>query len=517
MKKILLTTFFIFSCSLFYAQDSFIGNELDTKSSGIINESKNLYTISPTGINSKFSDIGATFFMDKFIMYSSRKTGSITGGKDKLNNTPYQSLYCLNIDINGNLSRPNFFAYALNDKGNESGIAFSPNQKIAYITKSTEEDTNNYQLYKYDFDGVHTWINEVSIDFNSKEYSIENPFVSTDGKKMYFSSNMPGGYGGFDIYVAEINENGLPINPKNLGIIVNTDKDEKFPFITPANKQIYFSSNGHDGYGNFDVFVSNIKTSRYTTPINLGKTLNTANDEVAFILATENRGFLSSNKVEESSFDIYKFEFKKTPNTLEGIVYNKEYKVPLPNTNINLFDEDGKPVASRISNQNGKYQFEVEPSDKYTIKAQKEGYFDFELPVVTAPGNSISNIELTGKKAEIINNAIVLENIYFDFNKYIIKAESTLSLNKIVTVLNENPNMKIYVNSHTDSKGTEVYNQNLSDRRALSVKKYLLSKGIKSDRIESKGYGETKLLSNCRENCTPSEYATDRRIDFLIK
>ena len=518
MKNILLiATLLLFSINSIFSQELVYTNNSETNVSDLLFESKDVYTMSSTGINSKFSDIGATFFMDKFIMYSSRKTGAITGGKDELNNTPYQSLYCLNIDINGNLSRPNFFAYALNAEGNEAGISFSPDQKTVYITKSDKTNTNNYQLFKFDFDGVHTWINEISAGFNSTEYSIENPCVTPDGKKMYFASNMPGGFGGFDIYVADINEKGMPVNPKNLGIIVNTSKDEKFPYVTQGSNEIYFSSNGHAGYGNFDVFVSKIKTNRYSTPINLGKTFNSPFDEVAFILANKNRGFVSSNRISESSFDIYKFEFLKTPNTLQGIVFEKDTKTALPNTNVNLFDDDGKTVASQLSNQNGQFNFVVEPADNYVVTAKKDGYLNFELPITTSIGNSVSNIELRKEKVEIPNNAIVIENIYFDFNKYLIRTESTFSLNKVVSVLTENPTMTILINAHTDSKGPELVNITLSNKRALEAKKYLISRGILSNRIETKGYGETKSLSNCGDNCTELQYIADRRIELLIK
>lgn len=517
MRNTFLTLLSFFSISTIFSQELIYNKESETNASDVVNESKDLYTLSPTSINSKFSDIGATFFMDKFIMYSSRKTGSLTAGKDALNNTPYQSLYCLDMDKNGNLSRPNFFAYALNGKGNEAGIAFSPNAKIAYITKSDENNTNNYQLYKFDFDGINSWINEVAVDFNSTSYSIENPFVTSDGTKMYFASNMPGGYGGFDIYVADINEKGLPINPKNLGSNFNTAKDEKFPYVTPTQKQIYFSSNGHVGYGNYDVFVSNIKSTRFTTPINLGKTINTLQDEVAFILASENKGYVSSNKMSDTSFDIYKFELQKTPNILQGIVYNKESKMPLHNASVKLLDEDNREVATLTSDANGKFQFDVEPTDRYTITANKEGFVDYELPITTSIGNSISNIELTSKKTETTNKTIALETIYFDFNKYKIKSESTISLDKIAAFLAENSEMKITINAHTDSKGTEMVNLTLSNKRANAVKNYLLSKGIESTRIETTGYGETKPLSNCGDSCTESQYARDRRIDFLMK
>ena len=202
------------------------------------------YEIISTGINTTLSDIGATFFMNKYIMYSSRKTGAIGAGRDANTGNPYSGLYCMNIDKTGNLSHPYFFASVLDEKGNEGGITFSPDQKTVYYTNSTPENSTNYQLYKADFDETcrcsNAWIKKEAISFNSARYSIENPCVSSDGKKIYFSSNMPGGFGGYDLYVADIDENGTPINPKNLGAEINTINDEKYPLCISRKRVILF-------------------------------------------------------------------------------------------------------------------------------------------------------------------------------------------------------------------------------------------------------------------------------------
>ena len=520
MKKSIFTIITLFISTINFAQDSFIKNEdLEISTISNFDEAKDLYTVVPTAINTKLSDIGSTFFMGKYIMYSSRKTGAIGAGKDEYTNNPYNGLYCLNMDRTGNLSRPNFFAYALDSKGNEGGLAFSIDEKTVYYTKSAEGNSKNYQLYKSVFDSnKYTWINEIAIDFNSVSYSIENPSITPDGKKMYFSSNMPGGFGGFDIYVAEINIDGMPIKPINLGAVINTNKDEKFAYASPTNNEIYFSSNGHNGYGGQDIFISKIKKTRYTTPLNLGKTINTSADEIAFILATKKSGYVSSNRSESTGlYDIYHFELQKTPLNLKGLVTEKQSKIVLPNTKISLIDEDGKEVATQTTNNNGNFNFEIGPLENYSVIAKKDGYLDFELPIITSSESSTTNIELNQKKAEIIENAIAIENIYFDFNKASIKKESTLSLNKILEVLTVNPEMKIVINAHTDSRGSDKYNMLLSEKRAQEAKQYLMNKGINKNRLESKGYGETKPLTNCNLNCTELEFNTDRRIEFIIR
>lgn len=520
MKKSIFTIITLFISTINFAQDSFVKNDdLEISTISNFDETKDLYSIALTGINTKLSDVGSTFFKDKYIMYSSRRTGAIGAGKDANTNTPYNTLYCLNMDKTGNLSRPYFFAYSIDSKGNEGGLAFTSDEKTVYFTKSAEENTTNYQLYRATFDTTnYKWINETAVDFNNVNYSIENPSITPDGKKIYFSSNMAGGFGGYDIYVAEINVDGMPVNPTNLGNAINTANDEKFPYAAPTNKEIYFSSNGHSGYGGQDVFVSKIKRTRYGTPLNLGKTINSSADEVSFILATKSRGYLTSNRTGSlGSYDIYRFELQKHTSTLIGLVSEKQSKITLPNTQISLIDEDGQEVSTFVSNNNGGFTFEVEPLENYSIVAKKDGYLDFELPIITANGNSVTNIELDQKKAEIIKNTILVENIYFDFDKASIKTESTLSLNKILEVLTVNPEMKIIINAHTDSRGSDKYNIILSEKRAQEAKQYLIKKGINKDRLEAKGYGETKPLSDCKANCTDAQFNTDRRVEFIIR
>ncbi|MEO8515267.1 MAG: OmpA family protein [Flavobacterium sp.] len=518
MKTSMFTIILVFISNAIFAQDSFINNDTETSTSVSIEESNDLYSLTSTGINTRLSDIGATFFKDKYIMYSSRKTGAIGAGKDENTNTPYNTLYCLSMDRTGNLSKPYFFAYTLDSKGNEGGLAFSKDETTVYYTKSAEGNSKNYQLYKSTFDSSnYSWINQVAIDFSSVSYSIENPSISPDGQKIYFSSNMPGGFGGYDIYSAEINKDGIPVNPTNLGSTINTANDENFPYASPTGKEIYFSSKGLKGYGGYDVFVSKIKRTHFTTPLNLGKTINSSADEVSFILATKTRGYVSSDRASSlGSYDIYRFELQKNTSTLNGLVSEKQSKIDLPNAQISLIDEDGQVVSTQVSSNNGSYTFDVDPLEKYSIVAKKDGYLDFELPVVTSIGNSTSNIELNQKKAEIVENTIVIENIYFDYNKASLKKESTLSLNKILNVLNENPEMKIAINAHTDSRGSDKYNLNLSKKRAQVVKQYLVKKGVNKDSVDAKGYGETKSLSNCT-NCSEAQFIADRRVEFIIK
>lgn len=483
-------------------------------------------TVNAVEVNTKQADIGTAFFRDKFIMTSARKTGSLVAGKDPITNEPYSKLYCTDIDQHGNLHAPMFFIHNLKSEGNQGSATFSPDEKRIYHTKSDKINSKNYQLYKSDYDTICKCklVNEDPVAFNSLEYSIENPSVTTDGKKMYFSSNMPGGYGGYDLYVAEIDENGMPVNPTNLGDVINTSGDEVYPYVSRNRSEIYFSSDGHTGFGGMDVFVSKIKKNGFSKPENMGKPLNSAQDEIAFILATKNKGYLSSNRPNPNggSYDIYSVDIENLNLKLNGTVFETESKVALPNTKITLLDDEGTEIASKTVAANGAFSFDVNPQENYTIIAAKDGYAKFETPIITSSnGNSKFDIAMSQETAKIIekNNVkyIMLEKIYFDFNKSSIKEESKLSLNKLVKILNDNKAINININAHTDNKGPDAYNLTLSEKRAQSTMQYLIEKGIDAKRMIAKGFGESQSLSNCNENCTPEQLEMDRRVDFIIQ
>ena len=520
-KNLIFASIFCLINLTIVAQDSFINNDATSASKTDVSFSvaNDIYTLVPTGINSRLSDIGSAFFMDKYIIYSSRRTGAIGGGKDENTNNPYNSLYCVNMDINGNLSKPYFFASILDSKGNEGGLTFSPDQKKIYYTKSTVANSKNYQLYKSNFDEECKckWIEELPASFNGDAYSIENPTISTDGKKMYFSSNMPGGYGGYDIYVADINADGMPANPKNLGINVNTFEDEKFPHVSP-NDEIYFSSDGHNGFGGLDLFVTKIKRYGYSNPLNLGKTINSSADDISYILASKTKGYVTSNRAGTlGSFDIFRFDVQKAPSVIKGTATEKNSKILLPNTTVNLIDEYDKQVAVQTTKENGSFSFDVNPLESYSIVANKDGYVDFKLPEISSASNAAVVLEMIQKKAVITETALLIENIYFDYNKASLKKESTLSLNKIYDVLLARPEMKITINAYTDARGSDKYNLILSEKRAFEATQYLIKRGIEKERVEGKGYGETKPLFDCKSNCTEDQYNAERRVEFTIK
>lgn len=482
------------------------------------------FMVTETNINTKYSEIGSGLFMDKLVMVSSKKIGAIGSGIDENTNEPFTDLYCLDIIKNGDLRRPLLFSRILNTKDNEGQITFSNNQNTIYFTRSSRENSKNYQLYKAVMDKniMGNWINEEKLSISSDYYSIESPFVN--GNKLYFSSNMQGSLGGYDLFVCNIKEDGTLGEPKNLGTTINTDKDEKYPFISKDNQHFYFSSKGHRNIGGYDVFTSRIVNEQFKSPRNLGNTVNTKYDEIAFFLTNDYQGYLTSNKTEGAgSYDIYKFDKSDVIQYIEGLVVDKDTQIPLPNTLVILTDEEGREIGRQFTGEDAKYNFPVTAFDAYNIATTKNGFINANFDFEANSGKSTTynkNLELVPTKAIIIEvknkKMIAIENIYFDFDKWTIKQESTISLNKVLDVLNANQDMKIEINAHTDNKGKRRYNQILSEKRAASAMQFLINKGVDTSRLISHGFGEDQPIIDCENECSKADDQTNRRIEFVI-
>ena len=483
------------------------------------------FSILTTAINTKYSEIGSGLFKGKLMMVSSKKIGAIGNGLDPVTGQPFTDLFCIDVKEDGQLKRPLLFSRLLNTKDNEGQVTFTADEQTIYFTRSTRENSNNYQLFKADLmeNSIGNWINIERLAISSDFHSVESPFIKDN--ILYFSSNKLGGFGGFDLYSTEINDDGSLQEAINLGEGVNSIKDEKYPFVTKEGKYLYFSSTGHETVGGFDVFASRIANGKYKSPKNLGAEFNSKENEIAFFLTKDNQGYVSSNKdTGEGNYDIYRFYKEDIKQFIQGVVLDAETQIPLPNSEVILVDEEGREIGRQITNDKAEYDFPVVPFDVYTITVLKDGFEDRTIEFEAVNGSKFTyqqNLELNPTKAAIVQLedklVIDIENIYFDFDKWTIKNESTISLNKVVDLLSANPEMRIIINAHTDSKGNKGYNFQLSENRAAAAMKYLISKGIDPNRLLSLGLGETQPLINCKNDCTKAEDQINRRIEFVIK
>ncbi|WP_275315166.1 OmpA family protein [Tenacibaculum bernardetii] len=517
------------------------------------------FILNNLSINTKYSDFGPMYYKDKLIYSSAVDSSNYHTRIYHWNEQPFLNMYSGIISETGaNVKKEGDFSESLNTIYHEAALAFSPDEKKVYFTRNNyngklerdKEGTNHLKLYSADLvkeeDSEHaTWQNVKELPFNSKDYSVGHPTVSSDGKLLYFVSDMPGSIGSTDIFVVDIldNKNNKVADstytgysrPRNLGGKINTAGREMFPYIT--DNTLYFASDGYLGLGGLDVYQSSIKENSFAKPTNLGAPLNSELDDFAFIIKEDkNTGFVSSNrKFGKGDDDIY--SFVRTPLTpkeepecnqlVKGTVSNTITGERIANVKVTLFNEKEEELETTITNINGAYAFTkvFDCKTKYKVIATKTGYGKNDKPLLTGlvTGETIVPLGL-----ETLNELIVEEGgqlkikigiIYFDLNKSFIRPDAAIELNKIVILMMQYPKMVIKIESHTDSRNTDAYNLSLSDRRAKSTKEYLIKTGIKASRIDSaKGFGESRLLNKCLNGvpCSKAEHQLNRRSEFII-
>jgi len=365
------------------------------------------------------------------------------------------------------------------------------------------------------------WEKPIPFTYNNETaYSVGDPFITPDGKTLYFTSDMPGGLGGTDIYYCERTDGnwGQSINLK----AINTPANERTPFID-ANGAIFFSTDGDKGMGGLDIFKAMRKGSTYGFKQNLGYTINSAQDDFAYALANDgNSGYLSSNRTGGvGSDDIYSFTpLQIATYNLEGVVYDKFTRYPITNSTVTLTRPKGV-LAKVQTNSAGQFSFVLNGNSDYQLKGEKTGYLaDNLIPFTTtglAPSGTIRR-NLYLEKIEL-KKAIRIENIYYDLDKADIRPDAALELDKLITILKDNPTIVIELGSHTDSRADDDYNMSLSRRRANAAADYIINVGnIDEDRIIARGYGETRLLNRCSNgvNCSEAAHQLNRRTEFTV-
>lgn len=492
------------------------------------------YKIKLMSINTSNGDFGLSFRGETAVFASSKITES------KLfnwNNKPYLDLFSAYIDDQEIINNIIPFSDEINTKTHESSATFTSDGKTMYFNRTNHKKIKigdrkiaNIKIFKAQYvDNI--WTNIVELPFCSDSYSTEHPFISKDGKKLYFSSDMPGSLGSFDIFVVDVNEDGTYGQPQNLGDVINTINREQFPFIANGNngEELYFASNGHQGIGGLDIFVSKFYDGIYVKPLNLGKTINSNLDDFAYILKGNNKGYISSNR--DGGDNLYSFYRTENENRyiVGGTVKDKNNNKLLAGALVKLFDENEILIGQMVVGEDAAYLFGTEPNKKYRIEATNDLY----IPLIQEFTNSEEDklhytldllMECYDDAEEVISKhqegkvQIVLENIYFDLDKSNIKPDAARILDGLVTLLKKYPAMEIEIDAHTDNRASNAYNLALSKRRAASTLEYLTVKGIKRKRLTSNGFGESVPLIKCDSPkvCSEQEHSTNRRCEFII-
>jgi outer membrane protein OmpA-like peptidoglycan-associated protein/tetratricopeptide (TPR) repeat protein len=481
-------------------------------------------------INSKFADFGAYEKDGKLIFSSSRD------GKSNIydwNGEPFLDIYEVALSEKdgkntfGKVNRLN--AKKINSEFHEANVAITNDGKTLYFTrdnvskrnqlKTDRQGTAHLKIYKASLIDS-TWQNIVELPFNDKFHSNGHPALSPDNKTLFFVSDREGGFGDTDIYKVNILEDGSYSIPENLGSTINTDGKEMFPFVA-KDSTLYFSSDSNINLGFLDIYKSNILKDATNTKVeNLGAPYNSGYDDFGFFIDSDTEiGYFSSNRPGGvGSDDIY--GFVGCSQIVKGTARNKETQEPLSLVTVKLMNKDGKVINTVTTDEKGEYTFKIKCHTKYTVLGEKpdfkNDFKDFTSGEKTGGENTLDLYLIPLIK----DNQIVINPIFFDFDKWNIRTDAQYELENIVDVLRAHPNMVIKIESHTDSRGSDRYNMKLSDRRAKSTRDYLLSRDIAPERIESAiGYGESQLLNKCSNGvkCTEEEHQLNRRSMFIIQ
>lgn len=513
----------------------------DGNLASVVFNSRERYDLEPVSFNTEYSEFGAFVHEGNLYFSASRKSNK----NDELygwNNEPWLDIFY--VPEGNTMAQPKRFEGEINSKYHESSLVFSTDYKndtIVYFTRNnyfqnkegfheSEKENNlivkrnNLKIYKGEkIDGE--WKVTRNLKTNADHYSTGHPSVNTDRTLLYFSSDRPGGYGGTDIYYAKIHPRGGIGQPINAGPIVNTAGDEMFPYVNNEG-QLFFSSDGHLGFGMLDVFGTVAdSTGQITDVINLGRPLNSAKDDFGYY-ALDNGidGYVSSNrKGGKGGDDIYRFRFVPSLS-VQGIVTDAINLQPLDSVEISLFNQaTGELMSKTMTDTEGNYQMLISRNVNYRIEAVRK----------THPHKSVYfSTRTTGRATKLIRQDIELEpvldvkvlaglkKIYYDFNKSNIRPDAAIELDKVVKLMTETyPEMIIKLESHTDPVGSHAYNDQLSERRAKSAYEYLIANGVPKNRLLSyKGFGKRIPINGCtsKQDCTPEELELNRRTEFPV-
>ncbi|MTI22329.1 hypothetical protein E1176_14955 [Fulvivirga sp. RKSG066] len=421
---------------------------------------------------------------------------------------------------------------------NEGSVTFSPDGKTMVFARGNsgkKKGTADVNLF-ITRNRNGRWTEPRILNINNPGYWDSSPAFSRDGRTLYFASNRPGGYGGTDIYSARLNARGRFYKVKNLGREINTAGNEMFPYISDDG-HMYFASDGHPGFGGLDIFVAQRRNGQ-TFIENLAEPVNSNADDFGMFLFKADRGFFTSNRAGGAGDDdIYTF-VNEDPNLkivnyyLQGVTMTHNDKGDLevlPRVNVQLLDYKKEVLDETTTGDDGKFLFRVYEHEHYNLVGEKiggENQYLITRGEFTTVGKAVDRTTLTDLVTDVQydttlvlekiekNKVFVLDNIYYDLDESYIREDAAIELDKLVTILNDNPELKIELSSHTDDRAPDDYNMRLSERRAKSAVEYIVSQGISKDRLVAKGYGETKLIiPNAK---TEEEHQVNRRTEFKI-
>ena len=443
--------------------------------------------------NSHRADYSPMYFGDDHnkLYFSSTRNEAKGDALSGITGAKPADIFVSERDDKGKWSKPEPVQGGLNTEYDEGACTFSPDQRTMYFTLCTTDP--NYPRYAQVMTSARSdaaWAKATKLDISKDTLSsFAHPAVSPDGQWLYFVSDMPGGQGGQDLWRIRLTTNGLG-EMENLGEPINTAGNECFPTFRP-NGDLYFSSDGHVGLGGLDVYVARQNTDQRWTIEHLGFPLNSNGDDFGLTFeGPYNRGFFSSNRGDARGWDhIYAFEYPEIVQSIKGWVYEQD-GYELPAAQVFMVGNDGTNLKLNVL-ADGSFKQVVKPGVEYVMLATCKGYLNHKEELAVKPSETSHEYVLQFPLASI-TAPVLIDNIFYDLDKYTLRPESKQALDELVKLLNENPNVTIELSAHCDYRGTPEYNKILAQHRANAVVQYLIEAGIAAARLTPVGYGKEK-------------------------
>ncbi len=482
-------------------------------------------------VNSKYPEYGPVLSADeKTMIFTSRrkiKNSTSNQAKDIIDFGYYEDIYIAKKDDKGEWAEPKLISDKINTSGHEATIGLSVDGQQLLIYSAQEDPQGD--IYYSKLNGKN-WSKPIAFEALNTKASETHACFSANGKTIYFTSNRKGGYGGYDIYKVTMLPNGEWSKSLNLGPKINTELDDRAPFIHPDGVSLFFSSNGHETMGGFDIFqATDLGEEGWSTPENIGYPINTPEDDVSYATSVDGKRSYYASKKEggKGENDIYLITIPKPsvqPMTVlvgefttgdEGGTIPEDAEIIVKDNETNEIYGIYKP-----NQKTGKYLFILPPDKNYNITYNAEGFLFKSENVIIPKNSAYQSIKKVIKLAPIkANESIVLNNVFFDYESFDLTKDSRSELNKLFNLLSNNPLIKVEIQGHTDSKGLKSFNKKLSQKRAESVRKYLVKKGINKIRVTAVGYGENQpIAKNTNSDGSDNEEgrALNRRIELKI-
>ncbi|MDD4640928.1 MAG: OmpA family protein [Bacteroidales bacterium] len=489
-------------------------------------------------VNTNLSEFAAFPVADNLVYYTGEP--AVVNDKKKIygwTGNAYLRIFDAGRNPDNSLNWPRIPEFPFNDEpyhvgpvsSNKAGTIFFitrtyPGKKgLETVIDGNTYQTQNMELYiQAKIYGV--WDKPHSFAFNDvQRYSVGHAALSPDESILYFVSDKSDGEGGTDIWFSELQSDGTWGEMKNAGKRINTSGNELFPSVA-ADGTLYFASNGHPGMGGLDIFSSRGSRESWSRPVNLRYPINSPRDDFAFFMCRDNMGgYLSSNRENgKGNDDIYSFELTESSVRffVAGVVVNKKTNEPLRGSDVILYDQNKNIIAKQESNKDGAFLFSLAKPEDGSLFASLRGFLPDSLSIDDDSFIAQDTLwcRLYLEPLLEVGKIFRLKPIFYNFDKYNIRSDAAVILDELVLIMHENPTLNIELGSHTDCRGTDDYNQRLSQNRAQSVVDYLVSRGIARDRMVVRGYGEARLVNRCADgvDCSEEEHQENRRTEFTV-